>query len=68
MQGSPACCELTRTSMLVKSVQLGLGRCAGSATMAESPRGRGRTPSTEAHWGYPQRGPQTGAALQARAL
>eukprot|EP00969_Alexandrium_andersonii_P253496 11203675-Alexandrium_andersonii.AAC.1 len=35
--------------MLVKSVQLGLSRCAGRVTMAESPHGRGRTPSTEAH-------------------
>eukprot|EP00969_Alexandrium_andersonii_P019327 844085-Alexandrium_andersonii.AAC.1 len=26
-------------------------RCDGRAAMAESPRGRGRTTSTEAHWG-----------------
>eukprot|EP00969_Alexandrium_andersonii_P133102 5886025-Alexandrium_andersonii.AAC.1 len=27
-----------------------LSRCAGRATVAESPHGQGRTPSTEAHW------------------
>eukprot|EP00969_Alexandrium_andersonii_P233339 10301835-Alexandrium_andersonii.AAC.1 len=37
--------------MLAKSGRLGSSRCAGRATMAESPRGQGRTPSTEAHWG-----------------
>eukprot|EP00969_Alexandrium_andersonii_P304723 13469880-Alexandrium_andersonii.AAC.1 len=26
-------------------------RCAGRATMADSPHGQGRTPSTKADWG-----------------
>eukprot|EP00969_Alexandrium_andersonii_P083423 3680230-Alexandrium_andersonii.AAC.1 len=43
----------SRTSMLAKSVQLGLSRYAGCATMADSPCGRGRTPSTDAHRGQP---------------
>eukprot|EP00969_Alexandrium_andersonii_P300969 13306110-Alexandrium_andersonii.AAC.1 len=50
--------------MLVKSVQLGLSRCTGRATMADSPRGQGRTPSTEAQWAplraAPQRAPYYG--------
>eukprot|EP00969_Alexandrium_andersonii_P318766 14081214-Alexandrium_andersonii.AAC.1 len=33
-----------RTSMLVESVQLGLSRCAGRATMPDSPCGRGGAP------------------------
>eukprot|EP00969_Alexandrium_andersonii_P366880 15469484-Alexandrium_andersonii.AAC.1 len=51
--------------MLVKSAQLGLCRCAGRATKAESPRGRGRAPSTEAPWGSL---PQTGAVLWAKMI
>eukprot|EP00969_Alexandrium_andersonii_P134754 5961568-Alexandrium_andersonii.AAC.1 len=46
--------------MLDQSVQLGLSRHTGRATMAESPRGQGRTPSTEAH-----RGPRRVAAKRA---
>eukprot|EP00969_Alexandrium_andersonii_P300959 13305449-Alexandrium_andersonii.AAC.1 len=42
-------------------MQLGLRRCAGLVTMAESPRGQGRTPSTEDHWGPLKSRPQTGA-------
>eukprot|EP00969_Alexandrium_andersonii_P285393 12617203-Alexandrium_andersonii.AAC.1 len=38
----------TSTSMLVKAVQLGVSRCAGRATIADSPRGQGCTPSTGA--------------------
>eukprot|EP00969_Alexandrium_andersonii_P174692 7724701-Alexandrium_andersonii.AAC.1 len=40
--------QRTPSSMWVKSVQLGLSRCAGRAAMTESPRGQGRTTSTEA--------------------
>eukprot|EP00969_Alexandrium_andersonii_P367963 15471841-Alexandrium_andersonii.AAC.1 len=34
--------------------------------MAESPCGRGRTPSTEAHWGSLQSRPHMGAVLWAQ--
>eukprot|EP00969_Alexandrium_andersonii_P279320 12346338-Alexandrium_andersonii.AAC.1 len=55
--------------MLVKSVELGSSRCAHRATMAESNHGRGRAPSTEAHWGPLRADPQNRrAALWARAL
>eukprot|EP00969_Alexandrium_andersonii_P082744 3648073-Alexandrium_andersonii.AAC.1 len=37
--------------MSVESVQLGFSRCAGHATMGESPHGRGRAHFTQAHWG-----------------
>eukprot|EP00969_Alexandrium_andersonii_P221574 9786318-Alexandrium_andersonii.AAC.1 len=32
--------------MPVRSAQFGLSLCGGHATMADSPRGQGRTPST----------------------
>eukprot|EP00969_Alexandrium_andersonii_P366777 15469251-Alexandrium_andersonii.AAC.1 len=54
--------------MLVKSLQLGLSRCAGRANMGESVRGRGRAPSTEAHWGPLRAAPQTAAVLRAKTL
>eukprot|EP00969_Alexandrium_andersonii_P039059 1712624-Alexandrium_andersonii.AAC.1 len=38
-------------SKLAQAVQVGLRQCAGHATVADSPRGRGRTLPTEAHWG-----------------
>eukprot|EP00969_Alexandrium_andersonii_P358588 15451314-Alexandrium_andersonii.AAC.1 len=37
------------TSVLVESAKLGSSRCAGCATVAGSPRGQGRTPSTETY-------------------
>eukprot|EP00969_Alexandrium_andersonii_P117903 5214888-Alexandrium_andersonii.AAC.1 len=53
--------------MLVKSVQLGLSRCTGRAAMAESPRGRGRTPPHRLP-GPPESHPQMGAVLWAKML
>eukprot|EP00969_Alexandrium_andersonii_P197479 8724059-Alexandrium_andersonii.AAC.1 len=58
--------------MLVKSVKLGLSRCVGRAIMAESPRGRERTPCTEALWGplraAPKRGPLYGRRCSHTAI
>eukprot|EP00969_Alexandrium_andersonii_P276346 12214488-Alexandrium_andersonii.AAC.1 len=54
--------------MSVTSVRLSSGRCAGRATMAESPRGRERTPSREARRAPSEPPPKTGAVRWPIAL
>eukprot|EP00969_Alexandrium_andersonii_P283142 12517282-Alexandrium_andersonii.AAC.1 len=49
--------------MLAEAVQLGVSRCGGRATMANSPLGQGQTPFHRGSLGPPQNGLQTGAVL-----
>eukprot|EP00969_Alexandrium_andersonii_P289755 12806806-Alexandrium_andersonii.AAC.1 len=52
----------------VEPAHICLSRCDGRATTAESPRGQGRTPSTEAQWDPLRATPKTGTVLWRRAL